>query len=305
MSATYQVLKQAVKVLGFKKMFQLPEKELLKKAAQFNKNREFHIPKNKKAIYGDLPVLDGKYHCLTMRTGSEKSDKCILFLFGGGMLIGPDAGDIGLGIKLGKKSGADVWFPYYPLCTACSILEAEKMIYACYQAMLREYAPEKIAFVGFSSGAGLALSICLLNNTMPEGRKLPMPKIIIASSPGSCPADAEEYARMKALNGRDIIVDAAYMKTADAILRHGEDVPDGLLYFSTGDYTGAPLTHFWYGSDEVLLGCADNFQKHYEKAGACYVLHIGPGMCHRYPMFPYFPEGRTAFNEMIDIIREL
>lgn len=42
-------------------MFRLPLDELVMKAEQFNKNRNFQIPKNHKFIYGDIPIMNGKY----------------------------------------------------------------------------------------------------------------------------------------------------------------------------------------------------------------------------------------------------
>lgn len=52
----------------------------------------------------------------------------MLFLFGGGMILGCDAGDMKAALNMGKASGRDVWFPYYPLCTHYSMLDAVKMV---------------------------------------------------------------------------------------------------------------------------------------------------------------------------------
>lgn len=50
-------------------------------------------------------------------------------------------------------------------------------------------------------------------------------------------------------------IDSAYMKTAGEIMRHGDpNVPDELIYITTGDFTGAPMAHSFYGGDEVLGG---------------------------------------------------
>lgn len=299
MSIQYELAKAAVKASGIKKIFALPREELLKKAEQMNKSRQFKIPKDKKARYADR-LIQG-HHCLTMEIGETKSDRALLFLFGGGMIMGSDAGDVKVALDMGKKSGRDVWFPYYPLCTHYSMLDAVKMIYKTYRQMLLEYPAGKIAIVGFSSGAGLALNLISYMNL--TGKQLPMPEKLLLSSPGTCPANGEEFAAMEALNDQDVLIDSAYMKTAGEIMRHGDpNVPDELIYITTGDFTGAPMTHFFYGGDEVLRACAEPFAKAFDKVGAKYTMHIEPGMCHCYPMVTFFPEGKQGNDELIRLL---
>lgn len=299
MSIQYDLAKAAVKASGIKKIFALPKEELLKKAEQMNKTRQFKMPKDKKARYADR-MIQG-HHCLTMEIGAEKSDRALLFLFGGGMILGSDAGDVKVALDMGRKSGRDVWFPYYPLCTHHSMLDAVKMVYKTYRQMLLEYPAGKIAIVGFSSGAGLALDLISYMNL--TKKQLPMPEKLILSSPGTCPANEEEFAAMEALNDRDVLIDSAYMKTAGEIMRHGDpNVPDELIYITTGDFTGAPMTHFFYGGDEVLRACAEPFGKSFDKVGAKYTMHIEPGMCHCYPMVTFFPEGKRGNDELIRLL---
>ena len=91
MSIRYSIAKSALRVLGFKKMFQLPLNRLIIKAEHLNKNRNFQIPKNRKYIYNDIPIMNGKYHCLSIQKHQQRTEKAILFFFGGGMIIGPNA----------------------------------------------------------------------------------------------------------------------------------------------------------------------------------------------------------------------
>ena len=69
------------------------------------------------------------------------------------------------------------------------------------------------------------------------------------------------------------------------------------------DFTDFPMPHFYYGSDKVLYAEAEYFAKAYEKYGAEYEMHIGEGMFHCYPMMPFFPEAKAAYNEIIDILK--
>lgn len=157
MSVRYQIAKNLVRLTGMKKLFRLPQDELLKKAEQMNRKRQFRMPKDTKARYADRMILD--CHCLTMETQLQRSNRALLFLFGGGMLLGADNGDVNAARDIGRRSGRDVWLPYYPLCTGHSMLEATQMVYETYRQMLLEYEAAHIAILGFSSGAGLALDL--------------------------------------------------------------------------------------------------------------------------------------------------
>lgn len=299
MSIRYQIAKRLVRLTGMKKVFRLPQDELLKKAEQMNRRRQFRMPKDTKARYADRMILD--CHCLTMETQPKKSDRALLFLFGGGMLLGPDNGDVKIARDMGRRSGRDVWFPYYPLCNDHSMLEATQMVYETYRQMLSEYEAEGIAVLGFSSGAGLALNLITYINL--QGNELPMPGRMVLSSPGTCPADETEFADMETQNSQDVLLDAAYMKTAGILMAHGDpDVPRELIYITRGNFAGAPMTHFYYGGDEVLCACAKPFAAAYDKAGAKYTMHIEPGMCHCYSMLPWFPEGKRAYEEIVAIL---
>ena len=66
---------------------------------------------------------------------------------------------------------------------------------------------------------------------------------------------------MKELNAKDIMVDVAFMENVRTLMQHGESVPDYMLSGTLGNFKGLPDIHFWYGSDEVLYACAENFVK--------------------------------------------
>lgn len=299
MSLRYRMAMELVRLSGMKKLFQLPQDELLRKAEQLNRRRQFRMPTDGKARYADQRI-EGS-HCLVMETQPRKSARALLFLFGGGMILGSDAGDLKVARDVGRRSGRDVWFPHYPLCTDHCIRDSVKMVYESYRQMLEEYRPEDIAVLGFSSGAGLALGMCGYNNMQRE--KLPMPSMIVACSPGNCPADEREYRQMAALNDRDLLVDVVFMDRIRLIMEHGEpDVPKELISFALGDYSGAPLTYFYYGGDEVLSASAEAFSAAFARAGARCSVHIEPGMCHCYPMLTFFPEGRRAYEEIVALL---
>ena len=128
LSIRFKIAKVAVKLMGMKKLFALPQDELLKKVEKMNETRGFRMTSRRGFGYEDR-LINGS-HCLKIRTGDAPSQCALLFLFGGGYILGPDDGDVKLAERMGAKSGRDIWFPYYPLCTRQSVKCAFDAVYA-------------------------------------------------------------------------------------------------------------------------------------------------------------------------------
>ena len=154
----YKALRMCFKALNLKKLLTGTKEEVLARAAKRNARNPFVLPVDKNAHYTDHPILD-QYHCLEIDMEDQRKEKAILFVFGGGMILGSDKGDIGLSRKIAGKTEADVWFPYYPMCHEHDILENVQMVFACYRKMLETYSPKNIVFLGFSSGGALILDL--------------------------------------------------------------------------------------------------------------------------------------------------
>ena len=237
-----------------------------------------------------------------MQENPQPQKRAILYFFCGGMVIGPDKGDLPVMRKLARDSGCDVWFPFYPLCTEHCITETYDMVYACYRRMIRLYGGGNVSTCGFSSGGALARGIAAHNNA--QAKPLPQPRHIIAVSPGEVPWNDEEKARMQALNNRDVAIDYAFMVTVETFMRHGqENVPDYMISGSRGDLSGVGNIHFFYSADEVLYGALPDFTAACERAGVPHTAFARPKMVHCYCMLPYFKEAREDFAKITDILK--
>ena len=295
MSFTAKLINLGIKMSGLKKKYDLPEEQFLAEARKMNETRGFFIPKNKKAIYKEHRVL-GQQVLLVQRT-EHPAERAILYFFGGGMVIGPDKGDVDVVAQLVNRTGCDVWFPYYPLCTDHCITESYKMVYECYRQMIEIYGAGNVSTCGFSSGGALALGIAAHNNAQKE--KLPMPRHIVAVSPGEVPWNEEEREIMKRNDPKDMEVSYAFMERGERFMLHGRtDVPDYMIHASMGDFTGVSDIHFCWSEDEVLYGAKQNFIAACEKSGVKYTVKTRPGMIHCYPMLPYFREAKEDFEEI-------
>lgn len=262
----YKLTKAVVKAAKLRESLIGTKEEALAKAAKMNaKSRHFIMPDDSKAHYTDH-LIQEKYHCLEIDIEKKRRKKAVLFVFGGGMILGSDKGDVGISRKIAETTNADVWFPYYPLCHEHDMLENVKMIYECYAKMLTFYKAENIVFLGFSSGGALILDlITYINELNDSGSHIPMPGMLIPVSSGSVPVTETEKAAIIRLDKRDIMIPAEYMYIAHDIMCHGRDIPEIYLATAHGDFRNAPMTHFYYGSAETLYAFAPSYAESYRK----------------------------------------
>ena len=64
MSIRYKLASAALRAAGTKKLFALPEEELLEKVRGMNRRRQFQMPKDHKAVYGDPGAISLPYHSI-------------------------------------------------------------------------------------------------------------------------------------------------------------------------------------------------------------------------------------------------
>lgn len=109
---------------------------------------------------------------------------------------------------------------------------------------------------------------------------------------------------MQELDEKDVAIPAQYMKTAEEIMRHGDNVPDYMLWLQNGDFCGCPKVTFIYGSNETLFACAPSFEAAMKIYGVEYEMIVGEGLFHCYPVFPICKEGKDGWDMMIRLMKE-
>lgn len=147
MSVFASLLRTLYKLSGVKKVFTLPEDKIRKKIEKENRHRGVFIPSDNKAHYEMIEV--NGFKCLIVKARPEPSQRAILFFFGGGMVIGPDKGDLKVVRKLMYGTHSDVWFPFYPLCMEHCITETYDMAWECYKRMIEIYGEAMSAHAAF------------------------------------------------------------------------------------------------------------------------------------------------------------
>lgn len=312
MSITYKIAAEIVRLAGVKKMFLKNKEDMLEYAKGENAKVVFDLDKAKKrAERKNYYLMDRDvrgYRVLSYQKNKRPAEGAVLYLFGGGMITQPDKLDFALSERIMEQTGKDLWFLFYPLCSAdVKVDKTYEVCFKTYRRMTETYKAENISVLGFSSGACLSIGIFLHNNAL--GRPLKMPSKIIAVSPGGIPdvrleENKEIWERVNALNHKDIMIEPTYIKTAREIAKGDEDLPEYMLDGTVGDFTDFPKTYFYYGENECLYAFADEFKKAMEKYKAPYEIIVGKGMCHCYPLVRFFREGRVAQDEIIGLLKQ-
>lgn len=311
MSLTYKIASTIVRLLGVKKMFLKNKEEMLEYAKKENAKAVFDLDKAKKIAERKNYFLFDKevmgYRLLSYQKNKKPAEGVVFYLFGGGMITGPDKLDFSLAERIMEKTGKDLWFLFYPLCSEDVKLDKTyEVCFETYRLMTETYKAENISVLGFSSGASLALGIFLHNNAL--GKPLPMAGKIISVSPGGLPdvsleGNKEIWEKLNALNNKDIMIEPSYFKTAREIVKGDEDLAEYMLDGTKGDFSDFPKTYFYYGGNECLYAFAEYFKKVMEKYKAPYKIIVGKGMCHCYPLLRFFREGRQAQDEIIELLK--
>ncbi|MBR4908845.1 MAG: alpha/beta hydrolase [Acidaminococcaceae bacterium] len=313
MSIQFIITKLLVRLSGSKRITGLPRDKMLKQIRRRNKLNRFFVPGDRKFVYSDKTVhledMDGTaderrpsadFHCLSI-SHRDKPKRAVLCVYGGGLLLAPPRMFIGFAKKMAANTGADVWFPYYPLCDEYTIRDSVRMLYEVYASMRREY--DDVRWYGYSSGGALLL---LLGSYLNEIKSpLPMPQRLVLISPGGIPSTEEEWEKMQSLNGKDIMLSAQYMKTIQPLLSHGNaTVPRWMQSCEGADFSNLPETWIYYGTAEVLSAKAAAYDKMLTSAGVRHHLKMAPGMPHCYCTTVFFPEAKADYEETMRILRE-
>ncbi len=103
MSIFASLLRSAYKLSVAKKVFKLLEEKIFKVIEKQNRSRGVFMPTDHKAYYEMIDI--NKFPCLIVRENPTPSKRAILYFFGGGMVIGPDRGDLTVMRKMMRETG--------------------------------------------------------------------------------------------------------------------------------------------------------------------------------------------------------
>ena len=209
----------------------------------------------------------------------------ILYLHGGGWVMNSGLAQFAFAEYLARETGAEIWFPEYPIIPEHNGKEALDMSMALYRDMLKECPGEAIALGGDSAGGGLAVSVAL--QIKAEG--LSQPNNLFLISPGcNCggtPRNAEEKAYEDLLLERDPIVSTRAFPTALKLWSGPLETDDWRVNPMTGDLKGLPPMLVFAGGHEAMEMGIRQFVEEAIRQDADVVYYVKNGEGHAYVMY--------------------
>jgi monoterpene epsilon-lactone hydrolase len=223
----------------------------------------------------------------------------VLYLFGGGYVLGSPASRRKTAGHVAHASGARVLVPNYRLAPEHPFPAAVDDAVAAYRFLVRSGAlAERTVLMGDSSGGGLAFACALALRDVGDA----LPAGVVGLSPW---ADLRcSGTTMDTCAGVDIMCTKASLLEMAGWYLAGQDATDPLASPVDADLSGMPPALVLVGGDEVLLDDAVRLVRGIGEGGADATLFVGAGMQHVWPTWAgAIPEADAAIALVGDWIR--
>jgi acetyl esterase/lipase len=232
----------------------------------------------------------------TMHVLGNEGRRVILYLHGGGYLIGPSQQHWSALTDVGDQTGADVAMFLYPRIPEVDHAEIIASTLSAYEYLATRYGASNIVVAGDSAGGGLTATLLLhlrhREIEQPHAAVLISPWLDLALSDPAALAQEQSDLMLTVSGIRAIGTHYAgeFRGTDDALISPVHASLEGL----------APM-HVFVGTDELFLADARTFAKRAEVDGAELTLREMPRGQHVAAIFNT-REGRAARAQMAALI---
>ena len=226
-------------------------------------------------------------------------DKAVLYLHGGGYVIGSINTHRRLAYDISAASGARILVIDYRLAPEHPFPAAVDDAAKAWRWLLQQgFAPSRLAIAGDSAGGGLAFAT-LVNL---RDQKLGLPACAVAISPW---VDLEGSGNsITARAAQDPMVQKDGLLWMAGMYLGGKDAKTPLAAPLHADLKGLPPILVQVGTAETLLDDSTRIAERLHAAGVDVRLAIWPNMLHVFPLFaPILSEGRDGCLEIGSFIR--
>lgn len=232
-------------------------------------------------------------NCLEIVPKGANASGAILYLHGGGLVVGgPDTHAL-LCSHLSLTTGMRVIVPDYRLLPDHGFPAPLDDCLAVYNGLINEgILPGTIALGGDSHGAALAVSLLAVLRDMQAS--LPCAAFSISGAFDSTLSDPD----LPRLDLKDPLLSLYALRLWQRRVERIVQLHDPLLSPVFGNLSALTPILLLAGSDEIWRNDTLRFTRKWEDAGGTAQAQIFDGMWHVWPMLPDLPESKTA-NEMI------
>jgi acetyl esterase/lipase len=231
-------------------------------------------------------------------TPGARDDVAVLYLHGGGYMMGSVKTHTELASRVSRASAARVLLIDYRLAPENPFPAAVEDAVASYRWLLEQgFTRERIVIAGDSAGGGLALAT--LAALVDAG--VPLPTAAVCLSPF---ADLEGTGDSYKTADDPLLTKEAVDEMALAYLQ-GQDIRQPTASPIYADYAGFPPLLLQVGTRELLLDDATRVAKRARDAGVDVTLEEGEGLIHVWPLMgPSIPESIEALDRIGAFVRK-
>lgn len=230
-------------------------------------------------------------------TSTTDNTRVVLYLHGGGYVIGSNVGYRELASRVSRSSCARVLLINYRLAPENKFPAAVDDATLAYRYLLSQGIPaNRIAIAGDSAGGGLTLATLMALKEAGDS----LPACAVCLSPWADLEGQGESAKPGAVD--DPIVQVEGLR-AMGQLYAGDEIRNPLASPVLGDYEGLPPLLIQVGTREVLLSDATRVAELAESAGVDVSLEQGEGLVHVWQLFgPDIPESVDALKRIGEFV---
>ncbi len=237
-------------------------------------------------VAGQADLSMGGVQCLGLMPKESSGDHIVLWLHGGGYVLGSSRSHKGLAGQVAHKAGMSTVLPDYRLAPEHKFPAPIEDAVAVYQAVMSEgVKPENIILAGDSAGGGLAVMTALKLREMeieqPAGLMLLSPWVDLSTSGWSIEAKAK----------RDPFLTRGSLQTRTQQYLGDLSMHDPAVDVLKADLRGLPPAIIQVGEAEILLSDSTMLAERLGAAGSPVTLEIWPEMFHvfqaRYKMMEH------------------
>ncbi len=234
-----------------------------------------------------------------LRTPGIERGRIVLFLHGGGYVIGSLKSHRELAARIGRASRAEVLSLDYRLAPEHAFPAAIDDAIAAYRWLLdHDFAPSHIAVAGDSAGGGLAVATLLAI----RDAKLPQPAAAALLSPW---VDlAGDGASMQSNAAADPMIQKEGLLAFARHYLHGTDPRHPMASPIHADLTGLAPMLIQVGGAETLLDDSLRLAARAEAGGVAVTLEKWDDMIHVWQIFAILPEAQRAVERIGAYLRE-
>ncbi len=246
----------------------------------------FPVPEGTEIQPAKIGGVNGEW----IRTRRSRHDAVLLYLHGGGYVIGSPASHRHVVAAIAESSGLSVFCADYRLGPETPFPGAIEDAVAAYQG-LRDSGipPSRLAIAGDSAGGGLTIATLVAL----RDRKIGLPATAVALSPWVDLTGSGDSMRARAK--RDPLVNEEGLHVMAAAYLGGADPKSPLASPIFADLRGLPPLLIQVGSEETLYDDSVRLAARADEAGVEVSAEYWGGMMHVWHMYhPILGEGRDA-----------